>query len=400
MSGASVDQSIVTPIARAGLGERIARSKRGQSLLRRVLYWLSRNKPFRFKGKVYPARYAHVREALCRDLDFIIAPINESKIQEVNAGPFVLGMDRSAVLERERRALYSALDAVDMDALCRGVEDEIETVLESVPPGGTIDAVGGYARPIAAHTAQRLFGITGDSDRMFMEVTRSIFAHTFLNLGNDETIRQRAIRAGAYMTRWFAEEIARRGPGNPGSDMMGALISQGIVNADGARRTLGGMLVGSVDTTATCVAKVLKVAAGEPDLLRRMERDSGDLGKLHGWCNEALRRWPHNPLVLRQAAVDCELGGRRVKAGDTLWVMTLSAMHDPSVFPAPEQLRPDRDPGIYLHLGEGLHPCSGRPVNRCQIPLLVGGLLRRGIARVGKVGWTGPFPGTLPVTLR
>ena len=36
------------------------------------------------------------------------------KIAEVNGGPFILGLDRSAVLERERRALYAALAQVDL----------------------------------------------------------------------------------------------------------------------------------------------------------------------------------------------------------------------------------------------------------------------------------------------
>ena len=52
-------------------------------------------------------------------------------------------------------------------------------------------------------------------------------------------------------------------------------------------------------------------------------------------------------------------------------------MHDASVFPEPGRLRPDRDGAAYLHLGAGVHPCAGRPVNRFQIPLLVAGLVRR-----------------------
>jgi hypothetical protein len=32
--------------------------------------------------------------------------------------------------------------------------------------------------------------------------------------------------------------------------------------------------------------------------------------------------------------------------------------------------------------------------------LLVGGLLRRGLASAGRISWAGPFPNRLPVTLR
>jgi cytochrome P450 len=235
---------------------------------------------------------------------------------------------------------------------------------------------------------------------MLVEASRSIFAHTFLNIANDSAIRTRAIKAGEYMQTWLATEIAnRRDSGQFGDDMMGAMLSQGLLDDEGVRRTLGGMFVGSIDTTATCVAKIVTLAGRDRRLARAMRDDSHDLGRLYGWCNEALRRWPHNPIVLRTAVADATLGGRAVKAGDGVIAWTQAAMQDASAFDDPRRLRPDRDPGLYLHLGGGVHPCSGRPVNAFQIPLLVRGLLRRGMGRVGKIGWAGPFPHRLMVKL-
>ena len=74
--------------------------------------------PIRFGEFVIVARHAHVMEVLHRDLDFLIAPVNEKRIVEVN-GPFVLGMDRSATLVLERGALYQALAAVDLAPIRR-----------------------------------------------------------------------------------------------------------------------------------------------------------------------------------------------------------------------------------------------------------------------------------------
>ncbi|HEX8654091.1 MAG TPA: cytochrome P450 [Allosphingosinicella sp.] len=400
MDETPVDQEIVTPARRAGFVEKLARGPWLPGLAARIGAKLV-SKPIRLGGRVIAARHAHVRELLCRDLDFIIAPVNETKIRQVNQGDFVLGMDRSEKLERERRALYSSLEGVDKDRLRAGVASEIATVLGAVPAGGEVDVVGGYARPIAARTAQRLFGITGTSERMFMEVVRSVFAHTFLNLGDDPVVRDRAIKAGSYMGRWFAEEIARRrASGALGDDMMGQLLKDGIVDDDGARRTLGGMLVGSIDTTATCVAKIVKVASSDPALRLAMERDASDLRRMEGWCEEALRRWPHNPIVMRRAAKDCTLAGTEVKKGETLIAWTQAAMQDETAFPDARKMDPGRDLSAYLHLGWGLHPCSGRPINRFQIPMLVAGLLGRGLARTGEVQWVGPFPDRLPARLR
>ena len=77
-----------------------------------------------------------------------------------------------------------------------------------------------------------------------------------------------------------------------------------------------------------------------------------------------------------------------------------AAMLDPDAFPEPKRLRPDRDPNLYLHLGHSIHPCSGRVVNQFQIPLLVGGLLRRGLAGVGSIEWASAFPHRMMARLR
>ncbi|HYI41945.1 MAG TPA: cytochrome P450 [Allosphingosinicella sp.] len=401
MSDGDFDPTIITP-ARPTLigflvGGRVLPDLAGR-IGARLARWYG--KPFRFLRWVIAARHDHAVEMLGRDLDFGIAPVNAVKIGEVNAGPFILGMDRSAALERERRGLYEALAAIDLRRLRAETEADIERVLAAIPAGGEIDAVADYARPIAARTARRLFGLHGPSERMLMEVARSVFNHTFINPTNKAAIRDRAIRAGAHMKAWIDEEIARRDPVAPGEDMIGRLLAQGILDREAVQRSIGGTFVGSIDTTTTVVAKLIKLAAGDPDIAFAMRRDCDDLHRLWGWCLDALRLWPHNPALLRSALVDTEIAGVAVRRGDSTVAWTQAAMQDSSIFDDPRRVRPDRDRSIYLHFGGGLHPCTGRSVNSFQIPLLVGGLVRRGLARVGSISWAGPFPNQLPVTLR
>jgi cytochrome P450 len=351
--------------------------------------------PIRFGDTVIVARHAHVMEVLHRDLDFLIAPVNETRIVEVN-GPFVLGMDRGATLVAERRALYQAFAAVDFAPIRRSVEDEAAHRIAR--SRDEIDVVDAYARPIAAHTATALFGIRGPDEQTFMDVARAIFGHVFLNLSGDETVRQRAIKAGALMQAWFHDEIKRRrASGRLGEDMMGVLLKANAIDDEGVRRTLGGMLVGSIDTTATSVAKIVTMIAKDAALAKSIARDVGDQTHLAGWCREALRRWPHNPVVLRTAASSTSLGDVQIRQGDRVFAWTQAAMLDAEVFPDPQYLRPDRPAVAYLHFGGGLHACAGRAVNAFQIPALVGALVRRGIKSTGAMQWAGPFPARLPL---
>jgi cytochrome P450 len=353
--------------------------------------------PWKFGSTVIAIAHAHVAEALSRDLDFVIAPINAGRIRDVDDA-FVLGMDRQAVLAHERSALYRALTRVDPAPLQAAAETAAETRLGNAP---VIDVVTNYARPVAAGTAQALFGVTGPNLNTFAEVARSIFGHTFLNLSNDAATRKRAMDAALMLAGWLDAEIARRiDAQTPGDDMMGKLIRARQLQPGGIRRTLAGMLVGSVDTTASAVAKIMAVMGDDRSLLRRVEGDCDDPARMWGWCLEILRRWPHNPILLRHAARDTRLGGTEVRRGDRMILWTQAAMLDACAFPDPDRLRPDRPEAAYLHFGGALHSCAGRSVNRWQIPMLVARLLRRGIADVGAMRWAGSFPDGLQVRFR
>jgi cytochrome P450 len=376
---------------------RLVRGRRLPELLARTGAYLGGvwGGPFRIGKNLIATRHEDVSEILARDLDFLIAPINAARINAVN-GPFVLGMDRDPTLATERNALYAAISRVNKNELQNRCADEVNRRVTNA--GATIDVVNGYARPIAAQTAKALFGLAEPDEHMFMQVARAIFAHTFLNIGNDSKVEERALAAAGLMRTWFEDEISRRrSSGKLGDDMMGALLTHGVLDDEGVRRTLGGMLVGSIDTTASAVAKIVKTLGNDRPLLDRVAADSRNVARLNGWCLEILRRWPHNPILLRTAARDTELGGVSISAGATVVAWTQAAMLDPSAFPEPSRLAPDRAHRSYLHFGAGLHPCAGRSINEFQIPLLVGGLLRRGIVKVGSIDWAGPFPDRLDV---
>lgn len=398
--GSTQTMDVATPVGNGGFLAGLISNQRIPALAARLGASIGSflGRPIRVGGQVIAARHADVLDLLARDLDFLIAPVNESKIDAVN-GPFVLGMDRGYRLAREREALYRALAEVDLAALRQAAATEAEQRIRAA--GSAIDVVNDYARVVAAHTAQRLFGIGPDLDlTLFMDVARAIFAHTFLNQSDDKVVEARALRAASLMRQWFEIEIQkRRAAGMSGADMMGALMRNTWLDDDAVRRILGGMLVGSIDTTASSVAKIIATLASDKALSGLVFADRDHPDRLAGWCREAMRRWPHNPIIIRQAATDTVLNTVQVKKGDRMIAWTQAAMLDPTVFPRPGLLRPDRPSATYLHFGGGLHPCAGRIVNDFQIPLLVGALVRCGILSANPITWAGPFPNHLSVRL-
>lgn len=353
-----------------------------------------------FRNTAVFSLWEDVQEILKRDLDFIIAPINQERIERVN-GPFVLAMDRSELHLHERAALYKALKISDAETIHALALANARSLLETISSDGTVDAVGGYARPVASRSATRLMGVKGPTEADQMRVARAMFHECFLNLGNDKKIQARAVAASQELRQWCNEEITRRRSGQSSDDdMISRLIETGELDDDGIRRTVSGMFVGAVDTTATCVAQIMAVILKRESMKQQIMRDLDNPERMRGWCWEALRFWPHNPIVLRQAARDTHVGNQMIKAGMQVACFTLAAMHDGAAFPHPEKADPERSEHLYLHFGGGLHPCAGRAINGVQIPLLVTELLRRQPVIRQDVRFDGPFPDRLILQLK
>lgn len=93
---------------------------------------------------------------------------------------------------------------------------------------------------------------------------------------------------------------------------------------------------------------------------------------------EFFRYCPSAHGVHRAVAIDTEIDGFEVKAGETLRLVVASANHDPARFPDPERLDIEReDAKHHLDLGFGIHTCLGQWLARLDIEVGLTALYRR-----------------------
>jgi len=353
--------------------------------------------------QAFVPRYDDVQEVLRRDDDFRIAPINAKRIEGV-MGPFILGMDGGPVLHAQREALYAALEGAGIDTACALAAAEAERLADtSARRFGRIDVVDGYARPVAARAAADIFGVDGPSEADLTRAARAVFHETFLNIGDDPAVQKAGRAAGAEIATWIQAEVAaRKGKLTPRGDLIDRLQAQvnaGTLDPQEVPWITAGLLVGAIDTTATCVAYIIAEAVADPALMASMIAEVDDPRRLMGWCWEALRRRPHNPLVRRETVSEVAIGGQTLPTGTRVWALTLAAMQDPRVFTDPSRLDAGRPMDRYLHFGGGLHRCAGRQLNARSIPALVAPLLRRKVSGPADLRFRGPFPDRFVVNL-
>ena len=133
------------------------------------------------------------------------------------------------------------------------------------------------------------------------------------------------------------------------------------------------LLDGGAETTRTVIARTILDLIAHPDQWAALKAGA-DLTV----ATEEFIRWVtpiHN--MCRVAAVDAEVGGQPIEAGQQLVLMYSSANRDPSHFADPERYDVSRSPNNHIAFGFGTHFCLGAALARMEIRLFFEELVRR-----------------------
>jgi cytochrome P450 len=128
------------------------------------------------------------------------------------------------------------------------------------------------------------------------------------------------------------------------------------------------------DTTRNALAGGLLALLDNHDQLDALRNDIS----LCATAADEIIRWT-SPVIqfCRTPVDDCVLGGREIRAGETLAMFYPSANRDEAVFESPNEFRVDRDPNPHLGLGVGEHYCLGAHLARTEIRILLEELVPR-----------------------
>lgn len=253
---------------------------------------------------------------------------------------------------RERMRLL-ARDTVDRMAVLaeKGPFDFIEEVAVPYPliMITTILGLPDTDSPLVLRLTQELFGAT-DPDR---------------NAAGDFGLAT-AMEFFAYLGGVVQQRRAA-----PQEDLMSAIATATI---DGSplsdMETLSyGMLLAAAghDTTSSSVGVGMMQLARHPDQFAQLRQDPA----LVVTAAQEMFRWA-TPVrhFLRTAAVDTELAGQPIAAGEQVALLYLSGNRDERAFDAPDAFRIDRNPNRHLAFGYGAHHCLGRILAEMEVEAL------------------------------
>ena len=230
----------------------------------------------------------------------------------------------------------------------------------------------------------------------------------FIGTSRADEDKYRKARSGAdHMSAYFRDVIAQR-RATPGDDVITKMLlaqdEKGSLNEDELVAMCMLVLFGGHETTTNLLGSAV-VALLEHPQQQKLLRDNPQL--IDSAVEEFLRYDGPSNSIARVVAVDHELHGKSLKAGERVFAMINAANRDPRRFDCPHDLDIQRSPNRHLTFGQGLHFCLGAPLARLEAKVCINALLERFASMElgpGDVNWLDALvmrgPSNLPLVLK
>jgi cytochrome P450 len=197
--------------------------------------------------------------------------------------------------------------------------------------------------------------------------------------GSDNRMPDPRTREGMPDLYAYAHLLADEKRSHPGDDVMSILLAQ--VDDDGGRVSVAEFenmfwlfAVAGNETLRNGLPGACIALLEHPEAQQDLRTDPA---LMPAAVEEMLRWWTPVMTFRRTATADCELGGRRVSAGDKVVVSFTSANRDEAVFTDPGRFDIRRHPNPHVVFGYGPHFCLGAHLARVQLRALFDEVLAR-----------------------
>jgi len=324
-------------------------------------------RPVTFHGR--PAwlttTHAVTREALADESRFPSA-----SIQAPLVGPTMQSMVGRAH-RRNRALIAAAFTPRSVDSQRIGLLEPLaHELIDGLVGERRFDLVERFAHRFPALVITRLLGIPVHDEALFLRWGLDLFLFPW---------NPQKARAGWDAFRAYLAPVVRDRRERPGPDLLSALTQVELegekLSEDEIFSFLGILYPAGADTAYKAISSMMAAVLLDPALHARAIAEPAIRPAI---ADEALRFEAPVALLPRRAAIDCELAGTPIRAGDAMLVGITAANRDPAVFASPDTFDPDRRfLERSLVFGHGPHFCLGAQLARTELSVALGALVER-----------------------
>lgn len=248
--------------------------------------------------------------------------------------------------------------------------------LDVAATDGTVDLLRAVAYPLPAIVIAGMLGVPPEDRDQFKEWSDDISALVFG--GMEDPSRHERARTGMSQLVTYVRTLLERARREPRDDLATALVQahdeDGALSEAEVVATCVNILFGGHETTTNLIANGVLALLRHPEQARLLRADPGLAPSA---VEEVLRYDGPAKAVVRVAAEDLDLLGRRISAGDRVFLLPAAANRDPAVFERPDELDITRHPNPHLGFGAGMHYCLGASLARLEGAVAIPRILER-----------------------
>jgi len=383
---ASLNRAVATLISPQGHANEI-RLNRACAALRRLspVHWVD-------SPSIRPfwaiTRHADILSVELRSQEFAAAPrtylaseIAEKVLRQVTGKPQVV-RGLTEMDEPDHAAYRSIVQPTFTPAALRMMENWLsewaaEMVDRIAGRGGVCDFAADIAAPFTFRAVARMLGLPASDDALLLQLTQGF-------VGAEDPKRQmsemptEAIRIAMVGLRDYFDALTTDRQAKPRDDIA-SLIANARVRGERIPHYETSsyvilMMTAGHDTTALAMSGGMQALLACPDQLAHLRQEP----RLLDTAIDEMLRWT-SPVhhFMRTAVHDTQIGGKRIRAGESLALFFISGNRDEAVFPDANFFRVDRSPNPHIAFGRGPHFCIGHQLARMEMRAIFSELLRR-----------------------
>jgi cytochrome P450 len=307
---------------------------------------------------------------------------------------------------RLRKMMNGVFSMPMVQSLAPQIRRTVDDLYVQLPHGRPFDFMQEVAVLLPAYVILDMMGVPRADFRMIKEWSDDL--RLFIGTSRADEDKYRKARSGAdQMSAYFRSLIAQRRSqlsDDVISKMLLAQDDRGGLSEDELIAMCMLVLFGGHETTTNLLGSAVVAMLEYPEQ-QQLLRGKPEL--IDSAVEEFLRYDGPSNSIARVVAVDHELHGKALRAGDRVFAMINAANRDPRRFERPHVLDIERSPNRHLTFGQGLHFCLGAPLARLEAKACLGALVS-GFSSMrlgpGEVHWIDALvmrgPSSLPLVLQ
>jgi cytochrome P450 len=292
----------------------------------------------------------------------------------------------------DHRALRNLTQSWFMPAQVNKLAPRIEAIatelIDEMAQRETCDFANEIANWFPLRVILSILGLGREDEPRMLKLTKELFGPRDPDVQRTPTTVTFKETVAEFERFFSALSAARRA--EPRDDIASVIANAEINGGPITDRDANGYYItiatAGHDTTSATLAGGLLALIQRPDQLKKLQADPSLIPR----AVEEMIRWV-TPIrhFMRTATVDYEMRGKKIAAGEALFLAYPSGNRDEEIFDDPFAFRHDRTPNRHLAFGFGAHQCLGMSLARLELATFLRLLLPRldEIALDGDPGW-------------